>query len=116
MPRPAAPGAPCGPPESTGDPTSATAVPTTTHTAPRPLLRQPEARARAGCGSRSAWYRWITEGLIPRPVRAGPNTAVWPAAEIAEIVAARVAGADDEAVRDLVARLHAARQQAPVAA
>lgn len=85
---------------------------TATHTAPRPLLRQREARARAGCGSRSAWYRWIGEGLIPRPIRSGPNTAVWLADEIAEIVAARVAGADDEAVKALVRSLHAARQQA----
>ena len=78
-----------------------------THTAP--LLRQPEARTRCACGSRSAWYRWIAEGLAPRPVKIGPNTAAWPAAEIDALIAARLAGADDAAVRALVARLHAER-------
>ena len=78
-----------------------------THTAP--LLRQPEARTRCACGSRSAWYRWIADGLAPRPVRIGPNTAAWPAAEIDALIAARLAGADDAAVRALVAELHAAR-------
>ena len=77
------------------------------HTAP--LLRQPEARTRCACGSRSAWYRWIAEGLAPRPVKIGPNTAAWPAAEIDALIAARLAGADDAAVRALVAELHAAR-------
>ena len=74
-----------------------------------PLLRQPKARTRCACGSRSAWYRWIAEGLAPRPVKIGPNTAAWPAAEIDALIAARLAGADDAAVRALVAELHAAR-------
>ena len=39
----------------------------------------------------------------------GPNTVAWPAAEIDALIAARVAGADDAAVRELVARLHAER-------
>ena len=74
-----------------------------------PLLRQPEARTRCACRSRSAWYRWIAEGLAPRPVRIGPNTAAWPAAEIDALIAARIAGADDAAVRELVAEMNAAR-------
>lgn len=73
------------------------------------LLRLPEARARCACGSRSAWYRWISEGLAPRPVRIGPNTVAWPSSEIDALIRARTAGADDAAVRALVARLHAER-------
>lgn len=84
--------------------------------APRPLLRLPATLDRTGCGSRSAWYRWITAGLAPRPIRIGPNTSAWLASELDAVVTARTAGADDDAVRELVARLHAARQPSASAA
>lgn len=61
---------------------------------------------------KSARHRYVQEGLLTRPLKLSPRCARWPSGEIAKIQAARIAGADDEAVRTLVAQLHAARQQA----
>lgn len=84
-------------------------------TRPTPLLRLPAVLATVGA-SRSTWYRWVADGLAPQPVRLGPNTSAWPAAEIGELIAARIAGADDAAVRELVTGLHAARASGRVPA
>lgn len=75
---------------------------------PRRYSRLPVVCARIGI-SRNTVYRWGAEGIFPRPVRLGANCAVWPDDEIDAVLSARTAGADDAAVRALVARLHAAR-------
>lgn len=82
-------------------------------TPPVPLawLRLPELIRRRGT-SRSATYRHIAQGLLPAPVHIGPRTSAWPEHEIEAIDRARLAGANDEAVRRLVAELMTARRAA----
>lgn len=75
---------------------------------PRRFSRLPVVCARIGAG-RTTIYRWGTEGIFPLPVRIGPNLAGWPDDEIDAVLSARAAGATDDAVRELVARLHAER-------
>jgi prophage regulatory protein len=88
---------------------------TPTHT-PKPesvsFIRLPELLAKRGGISSSTAYRHIAAGVLPPAVKLGPNTAAWLEHEIAAIDAARVAGATEDEVRELVARLVAARQQA----
>jgi prophage regulatory protein len=75
------------------------------------LLRLPAAIDKRGVG-RSSFYTEIKNGLMTEPVRNGPNTVTWPDDEIDAINRARIAGLDDEAIRRLVRRLHAARKSA----
>lgn len=82
---------------------------------PNPRLIRVADLKREISASRSTIYRWVSAGIWPRPVRIGPNTAAWLADEVSAVLRARAAGADDDAVRELVARLHAARQQASAA-
>jgi prophage regulatory protein len=53
----------------------------------------------------------VKEGLLTRPVKFGPSISVWPEEEVDAIVNARIAGADDAEVRELVAQLHARRAE-----
>ncbi|MBS0338346.1 MAG: AlpA family phage regulatory protein [Proteobacteria bacterium] len=76
-------------------------------TAPR-ILRRPDVTATYGLG-RSTIYELAAAGLLPRPVRIGARATGWPAEELEQVFRARVAGADEAAVRALVAELHAAR-------
>ena len=80
-----------------------------THATPRRFSRLPAVCERLGNVGRTTIYRWGQEGRFPRPVRLGANTAAWPDDEIEAVLNARAAGADDAAVRALVARLHAER-------
>lgn len=62
--------------------------------------------------SAPTFYRYIKAGLCTKQVKVGPgNASRWPSHEIDAIVAARMAGASDDQVRSLVARLHDLRQQ-----
>lgn len=63
--------------------------------------------------SRSAHYLDIQRGLCTKPVRIGERSVAWPSREIDEINRAQIAGADNEALRQLVQRLHAERKVAP---
>ena len=76
-----------------------------------PILRRPRVELTSGY-SRSTLYLRITQGLWPRPVRLGPRAVGWSAGEVAAINAARIAGKSDDEIRQLVARLHAARDTA----
>lgn len=87
-------------------------MPITATTAPRRFSRLPDVCARLGGVGRTTIYRWGQEGIFPKPVRLGANCAVWPEHEVTAVLAARTAGADDDTVRELVARLHAQRQTA----
>jgi prophage regulatory protein len=75
---------------------------------PNCILRIAAARARAGI-SRTALYERIARGTWPRPVRIGVRAIGWPSLEIDAIVAAYIAGYDNDRLRALVDRLHAAR-------
>jgi prophage regulatory protein len=54
-------------------------------------------------------YRRIAVGLWTTPVRLGPQRSVWPEHEADALLGARVAGGNDDEIRQLVVRLHAER-------
>jgi prophage regulatory protein len=76
------------------------------------LLRLPTVKAETGA-SRSTIYLRIQQGLWPKPVKLGPRSVAWPAAEVAALNAARIAGMADAEIRALVATLEADRKSAP---
>lgn len=73
------------------------------------ILRLPAVKSACGL-SRSTVYLRISQGLWPKPVSLGARTVGWPAAEVAAVNAARIAGKSDEEVRQLVAKLEASRK------
>lgn len=75
---------------------------------PRRILRRPDVSAVYGI-ARSTIYELAAAGLFPRPVRLTARATGWPAEELDAVFRARIAGATDDAVRELVARLHAER-------
>lgn len=75
------------------------------------LERLPQLLARRGRG-RSAHYNDITKGLWTRPVQIGARCAAWPAHESDALIRARIAGANDDDIRQLVERLHTDRMAA----
>lgn len=77
-------------------------------------LRRPGVTAAYG-PPRSTLYDWIAAGLLPPGVRLGPRAVGWPVDELERVFAARAAGADDAAIRRLVADLVAARAAGAVA-
>jgi prophage regulatory protein len=81
---------------------------------PRPILiRKHQVQLETGY-ARSTIYQRMRQGLLPPPVRLGPQTVAWPADEIAAVNKARISGQGDDAIRALVSRLVAARTaQAP---
>lgn len=74
--------------------------------------RKPDLLERFKLRSPSTIHNWVRDGLLPRPVRLGPNVSAWPNAELEAIAAARVAGKGDGEIRELVTRLEAQRLQA----
>lgn len=61
--------------------------------------------------SRSSHYLDIQQGLFTRPVQIGPRAVGWPSNEVAALNAARIAGKSDIEIRELVAKLEAARKK-----
>ena len=61
--------------------------------------------------SRSPIYADISAGLFPRPIKLGVRAAGWPEHEVAALVAARIAGLSEDAIRKLVHRLHSQRKE-----
>ncbi len=76
-----------------------------THT----ILRLPAVKAATGL-SRSTIYLRIMHGVFTRPVSLGGRAVGWPAHEVAELNAARIAGKPDVEIRELVRKLEAARK------
>jgi prophage regulatory protein len=76
-----------------------------THT----ILRLPAIIASTGL-SRSTIYLRVAQGVFPKQVSLGDRAVGWPASEVAALNAARIAGKSDAEVRDLVAKLEAARK------
>ena len=72
------------------------------------LLRRRELEGCIGL-KRSAIYKGIADGLLPRPLHIGLRAVAWPESEISAINRARIAGLDDAAIRQLVTALHTAR-------
>lgn len=49
-------------------------------------VRIPQLRAALGVGN-STVYLWLERGILPRPVRFGPNVVGWPVPVAHEIIA-----------------------------
>ena len=75
------------------------------------LMRRPAVEATTGI-KRSALYQHVSKGTFPKPIRIGARAVAWPHHEVEAVVRARISGADDDAIRKLVAELHEARSQA----
>jgi prophage regulatory protein len=72
------------------------------------ILRRKTVEGLTGY-SRSTIYLRIAQGLFPKPVSLGARAVGWPAADVAEVNTARIAGKTDEQIRALVLELEAAR-------
>lgn len=68
---------------------------------PTRLINLQAATSRYGC-KRVKYYDNIKQGLMTPPIRIGSRFARWPEHEVEAIVRARIAGANDFAVRALV--------------
>jgi prophage regulatory protein len=62
--------------------------------------------------SRSTIYLRIAHGLLTHPVSLGGRAVGWPTHEVAALNAARISGKPDAEIRELIARLEAARKAA----
>jgi prophage regulatory protein len=85
---------------------------TQTQVQPVRWLRLKQLKEIRNRGSSSLWND-VKAGMLPPPVHIGPNSSAWPSHEIAQIDQARLAGADDSAIKALVIALVAARTTAP---
>ena len=54
-----------------------------------PLFPMDEVRRIVGGKSRRTIYRWIGEGLFPKPIQTGPNSVAWPESTIREFIEAK---------------------------
>lgn len=75
----------------------------------RYILRLPEVLKQRG-RSRSAHYLDIQQGLFTPPVQIGLRAVGWPACELEQLNAARIAGKSEDDIRALVADLVTARR------
>ncbi len=75
------------------------------------ILREPAVATASGLPRSTLWHR-VKHGLFTKPVHIGPRSVGWPESEVAAINRARIAGQDDNAIRELVRRLESARQAA----
>jgi len=72
------------------------------------ILRRPKVSAMTGM-PRSTLYDRIKKGLFVPPISLGARASGWPDDEVAAINRARIRGASDEELRELVQRLVGAR-------
>lgn len=77
----------------------------------RSFLRLKQVKAVTGM-SRSWIYEAIRRGEFPAPIPLGARAVAWDSASIADWQAARIARKSDAEIRELVARLEAARKAA----
>lgn len=73
------------------------------------LLKLPTLKSKLG-KSKSAIYLDIQDGLLTKPVPIGVRAVAWPEHEADAINAARIAGMDDDAIRELVIELESKRK------
>jgi len=78
---------------------------------PYTIFRMPQVMRETGYARSTIWYH-IKHGLLTNPIKLGGRSIGWPAAEIAAINAARIAGNDDQHIRKLVNDLHNQRRNA----
>lgn len=73
------------------------------------IFRLPNVLEQSGL-SRSSVYLRISQGLWTKPISLGGRAVGWPASEVNVLIAARIAGKNDDEVRDLVLNLEAKRK------
>ena len=73
------------------------------------------ARRYAGV-TPAAYYKWASEGIVPKPVRFGTTKSGVPKHETDRVLAALISGADKAQRRDLVTQIHSERANAMVGA
>ena len=74
------------------------------------ILRLPQVIENTGL-ARSTIYLRIEQGLLPKPVSLGGKAVGWPASEISQINAARIAGKSNEEIKNLVDELENQRSK-----
>jgi len=70
------------------------------------IWRLQTCKQHTGYRSTASIYNNIRDGLWTKPVRISQRSVGWPSDEIEAINNARIAGATNEQLRDLVNRLH----------
>jgi prophage regulatory protein len=75
------------------------------------ILRLPAVKSITGV-SRSTQYLRISQGLFTKPVSLGLRAVGWPKTEVEAINAALISGKSEEEIKQLVAKLEAARKGA----
>lgn len=75
------------------------------------MRRRRQVEADTGM-RRSTLYDHIRRGVFVPPIRMGANSVAWLEHEMQAVLAARVAGKSDDAIRALVKELVAARAEA----
>ncbi|WP_342128528.1 helix-turn-helix transcriptional regulator [Hydrogenophaga sp. OTU3427] len=75
------------------------------------IWRIEKCKDEAGYRSHASIYGLIRVGLWTQPVKIGERSSGWPDDEVKAINAARIAGASDEQIRELVKQLHAKRAE-----
>lgn len=73
------------------------------------IYRLPEVKRATGHRSDASIYVSIRKGLFTTGVSIGQRSKGWPDCEVQAIIAARVAGQSEDAIRELVKNLHAQR-------
>jgi prophage regulatory protein len=73
------------------------------------ILRLPAVIERIG-KTRSPLYADIQAGLFVKPIKLGPRAAGWPESEVGKVIEARIAGASNAHIRELVRHLHDKRK------
>ena len=73
------------------------------------ILRRKQVQAASGY-SRSTLYSRIAEGLWPKPIQLGARAVGWPAREVTALNEARIGGASDSGIRELVQKLQTDRK------
>lgn len=65
------------------------------------ILRLPAVIQRTG-RSRSSIYQDIDRAVFPKPIKLGRRSIGWPILEVDTLIEARIAGLDEDEIRDLV--------------
>lgn len=73
------------------------------------ILRMAAIKAETGHRSHASIYQQVKDGVFTKPVSIGPRAVGWPDYEVKAITAARIAGKNQDELRQLVASLHAQR-------
>ena len=75
------------------------------------ILRMPKVISETGL-ARSTIYLRVSQGLWPKPISLGERAVGWPASEVGQLNAARIAGNNDDEIRQLVQKLETDRKKA----